>query len=506
MKIFTSNEIKTIEQLTIEAQSVSSIELMERAASAIACELISRWTPSRKFIVFAGSGNNGGDALAVARLLIEQGYKVETFLFNIGGNNLSPQCLINRDKLLELRHTDFFEFTQGEFSPPFIADDDIVIDGLFGGGLNRPLTGGFQSMVRYINENASTIVSIDIPSGLFSEWNAENDRNNIIKATLTLSIGFPRLSFFFNENARFVGEVLILDIDYDERAIAQTHSNMFLVEQANIQKALKPREPNCNKFDFGTLYLVAGSYGMMGAAVIAAKSALRTGCGTVTVHAPRCGMSVLQASVPEAMYVADKHEIIPTDITPRRSYRAIAIGPGLGTHKSTIDALEQFLNKHSESPCVFDADALNCICERPSLLELLPVKSIITPHAGEFDRLFGKHFSDETRLRKAIEMAHFYNIIIVLKGRHSIIVRPDGRITVNISGNPGMATPGSGDALTGIIASLLAQGYKPEVSAVAGAYIHAVAGNIACGKKGSFGMLASDIVDAIPSALQKIIL
>lgn len=505
MKIFTSNEIKAIEQLTLEAQSITSLDLMERAASAIACELISRWTPSHKFIVFAGSGNNGGDALAVARMLIEQGYKVETFLFNVGGNRLTPECMINRDLLLELRHTDFFEINKGEFSPPFIAEDDIVIDGLFGAGLNRPLGGGFQSMVRYINENASTIVSIDIPSGLFSEWNAENDRNNIIKATLTLSIGMPRLSFFFKENAQYVGEVKVLDIDYDEKAITQAPTTMYLIEESIVKNVLKPRDPDCNKFDFGRLLLVAGSYGMMGAAVMAARSALRTGCGTVSVHAPRCGMQILQTAVPEAIYVADKQEIVPADLIPQAKYNAIAIGPGIGTHKLTVEALEQFLNKGTEVNCVFDADALNCLSLRPSLLGSLPLKSIITPHNGEFDRLFGKHFSDEKRLKKAIDVAHFYNIIIVLKGRHSIVVRPDGKISINISGNPGMATAGSGDVLIGIIASLLAQGYTPEVSAVAGTYIHAMAGNVACAKKGTYSMIASDIIEAIPAVLQKIV-
>lgn len=501
MKIFTTQDIRGIERMTMEKQGISSLELMERAASAIACELISRWTPARKFIFFAGSGNNGGDALAVARILVEQGYKVEAFLFNIGGDHLTRECETNRDRLMELGRVDFTEINKGNFNPPYIADDDIVVDGLFGSGLREPLTGGFKAMVRYINENSKTIVSIDVPSGLFGEWNSENDRNNIVRATLTLAIGFPRLSFYFAENAEFVGEVKVLDIDFDHETVAKTKTHMYYVEESNISRVINHRKPYCNKFDFGRLLLVAGSYGMMGAAIMAARAALRTGCGTVTVHAPRCGMTIMQTAVPEAMFAADKQEIVTSDITLRFRYSAIGLGPGIGSNKLTIDALERFLINAKE-PCVLDADALNCIRERPTLLNTLPVKSILTPHAGEFDRLFGEYYSEETRLRKAIEVTRLYNVIIVLKGRHSTVVRPDGQLSINIAGNPGMATAGSGDVLTGMIASLLAQGYSPEISAVAGAYLHAKAGDIARKAKGAAGMLASDIIEAIPEALR----
>lgn len=504
MKIFSTQDIKSIERLTMEAQSLSSLDLMERAASAISCELISRWTPTRKFIVFAGSGNNGGDALAVARMLVEQGYRVEVFLFNIGGTHLTHECEVNRDLLIAAGGVDFTEVGHGQFTPPFIAEDDIVIDGLFGSGLREKLTGGFQSMVRYINENAHTVVSIDVPSGLFGEWNAENERNNIVRATLTLAIQFPRLAFYFDENADFIGEVKVLDIDLDESAIRSTKTQTYLVEPENIKSVMKPRKPQCNKFDFGRLMLVAGSYGFLGAAVLSAKAALRAGCGTVTVHAPQCGMAVLQTAVPEAMYVADKHNIVPSEILPQHRYSAYALGPGIGTHKLTVDALERFLINAKE-PCVLDADALNCIKERPALLNNLPVKSIITPHAGEFDRLFGNFYSDETRLKKAVEVARLYNIIIVLKGRYTMVVRPDSQISINIAGNPGMATAGSGDVLTGIIGSLMAQGYTPEVSAVAGVYFHAVAGDMALRKTGTYGMLATDIIAMIPAAIRSVV-
>ncbi|MDD2961076.1 MAG: NAD(P)H-hydrate dehydratase [Muribaculaceae bacterium] len=502
MKIFSTSDIKTIEKTTIEKEPITPINLMERASSAIACEIISRWLLNKRIVVFAGPGNNGGDALAVARMLIEQGYTVEIFLFNIGGGKLSKECTQNKERLFALGEIDFTEIIN-EFNPPYLSKDDLVIDGLFGSGLREPLKGGFTSLVRYINESGAFIISIDMPSGLFGEWNSENIRNNIVNANLTLSLQFSRLSFFFAENAEFVGEWKVLDIELSQDAIKNTPSNFYLVEKSDVKKVLRKRKDFANKYDFGSLMLVAGSYGMMGAAIISARAAARSGCGIVNVHAPRCGMMPIQSSIPEAIYDADKHDIIVTDIDLKHNYSAIAIGPGLGTNPYTVAALEKFLTS-SQSPCILDADALNCIAQKPALLNNLPIMSIITPHAKEFDRLFGDFYTDEMRVKKALEVSRYYNIIIVLKGHHTMTIRPDGKIYINNSGNSGMATAGSGDALTGIIGSLVAQGYKPEVSAVVGAYIHGYAGDMAQRKNGNFGMIASDIVDNIGLAIKEI--
>lgn len=503
MKLFSTQDIKKIEKYTIEEEQITSLDLMERASSAIACEIISRYLPNRKFIIFAGHGNNGGDALAVGRMLVEQGYHIEVFLFNIGGNILSEECEVNRNRLRDMGIEDFTEIT-GAFNPPYIDPKDVVIDGLFGSGLSRPLTSGYASLVRYINESGAEIVSIDVPSGLYGDWNSENSRNNIVNADLTLAIQFPRLAFFFSENAEFIGEYKVLDIELSSEAIRSRKTDMFVVEKDDIKRIVKPRDPYSNKYDYGSLMLVAGSYGMMGAAVIASRAAMRSGCGLVGVHAPLCGMTVMQSSVPEVLFDADKHEIVTKGLEFKRKYSSIAIGPGIGTNALTVDALEHFLI-NANSPCVLDADALNCIKERPSLLNNIPIKSIITPHTGEFDRLFGKFYSDEMRLKKALDIAKLYSIIIVLKGHHTIVVRPDGKLYINDNGNSGMATAGSGDALTGIIGSLMAQGYIPEISSVAGVFIHGLAGDIAAKKIGKFGMIASDIVDAIPAAMSEII-
>ncbi len=503
MKIFKASEIKEIDLVTIQTEPISSLNLMERAASAITCEVISRWLPNKRVVVFAGPGNNGGDALAVARMLIEQGYRLEVFLFNIGASKLSDDCNANKERLLALGEIDFTEVTN-EFSPPYLSKEDLVIDGLFGSGLKEPLKGGFTALVRYINESGAFIVSIDVPSGLFCEWNLENNRRNIVEANLTLTFQFPRLAFFFAENCKFVGEWKVLDIELNQDAIAHYPTDYYLIEKSDVKDSLKKRHAFTNKYDFGSMMLIAGSYGMMGAAIIAARSAMRAGAGLVTVHTPRCGYSVIQGNVPEVLFKADKQDLFISDMTLSHTYDSVAIGPGIGTHNLTIDALERFLI-NSKTACILDADALNCIAKRPALLNSIPVMSIITPHAREFDRIFGDHLSEEMRLRKALEVAKYYNIIVVLKGHHTLTVRPDGKVYVNSTGNSGMSTAGSGDALVGIISAFVAQGYKPEVSAVLGVFIHGYAGDKAMQKHGQYGLIASDIIDNIGIAIKEII-
>jgi len=502
MKIFTTDQIREIDRKTIESEKVSSLDLIERVAEGVTCEIISRWRSNKPVAIFAGPGNNGADALAVGRMLIEQGYAPEIFLFNIGGNRLSADCAACRDRLLALGNVDFTEVT-GIFNLPGLSSHYLVIDGLFGSGLREPLSGCFMALVRYINESEATVVSIDVPSGLSGDWNPQSINRNIIHAKLTLAIQFPRLAFFMAENAELVGEWKTIDIELSQLAIRRTNPPYYLVEKNDVKRILRPRGAFSSKADFGSALIVGGSYGMMGAAVLGARAALRAGVGKVTVHAPRCGMLVTQTAVPEAMFEADKGEIVLHDMQPRHDYTALAVGPGIGTAEPTVDALEALL-KSQERPLILDADALNCVARRQSLLHYLPVLSIITPHAGEFDRIFGPQQSAETRLAKAIEMARYHNILIVLKGRYTAIVRPDGKIYFNSSGNPGLATPGSGDVLTGIIAALLAQGYKPEVAALAGVYIHGVAGDIAAEREGVYGVTAGDIADCVGRAIKSI--
>lgn len=503
MKIFPSDTAREIERATCEAQNIDSVELMERAASAVACEVISRFLPSQRIVVIAGPGNNGGDALAVSRMLLDQGYRrLEIYLFNVTGR-LSHDCEEQRRRLIAMDDIRFTEITKG-FTPPALGRGDVVLDGLFGAGLKRPLEGGFKTLVQYINESGAFTVSIDVPSGMFGEWNQETaNRRDMIHASLTLAISFPRVAFFFEEMAPVVGEWKVLDIELDPAAVRCARTSWFMVEERNVRRVLKPRSPFAAKRDFGSLMVMAGSMGMMGAAVMCARAAMRSGAGLVTVHSARCGMPVVQGSVCEAMFEPDKNDRYITDMRLHHAHNSVCAGPGIGVWDETVNALEGLL-KNVSAPLVLDADALNCMAKRPALLSLVPPMSVITPHKGEFDRLFGEHESDEQRLRKAVEQAQYYNIIIVLKGHHTAVARPDGKVYFNSTGNPGMATAGAGDVLAGVIGALAAQGYKPEMAATAGVYIHGLAGDLAAADLGETGMTASDIIDRLPLAFKRL--
>lgn len=500
MKLFTNEQIRTIERSTIETEGVLPAAIIERVAEGVADEIASRWRPSKPTIVFAGPGNNGADALASARLLYERGFRPSVYLFNIGGDKLSVECIAARDRLLQSTpDIDFIEVTS-RFTPPEISQSHLVVDGLFGAGLREELRGGFMSLVQYINEEHPTVVSIDLPSGMFGDWNPRIVNRNTIHATLTLAIQFPRLCFFMEDNAELVGEWKTIDVGLSQQAISSLPAEFCLVEKRDIHRRLRRRKEFCSKADFGSAILYAGSYGMMGAAQLAARGALRGGVGKLTVCAPKCGYQILQTAVPEALYRNNRGDMILTEIHPERDFSAIAIGPGIGTNEITVKALEDFLSA-IDKPVVLDADALNCIALRPAMLNTIPILSVLTPHAGEFDRMFGPQPSSEARLRKAIEMAKFYNIIIILKGRYTAIVRPDGKIYFNSSGCPGMATAGSGDVLTGLLTAMMAQGYPAEIASIIAVYIHGVAGEMAQAKQGEYGVTAGDIADNIGPAI-----
>jgi len=482
---------------------VPSLELIERVAEGVADEISSRWRSNKPTMVFAGPGNNGADALGAARLLFERGFRPEVFLFNIGGDKLSTDCAASRDRMLAEVPDIIFHEVKDRFSMPKITTNHLVIDGLFGSGLREELQGGFKSLVQYINDENATVVSIDLPSGMFGDWNPQIVNRNTIHATLTLAIQFPRISFFIPDNAELIGEWKIIDIGLSEKAIATSPANFCLVEQRDVHRRLRHRKEFASKADFGSGILYAGSYGMMGAAILAARGALRAGVGKLTVNSPKCGYQIMQSSVPEALFRHNRGEINIIDIHPERDFSAIAVGPGIGTNELTVKAVEDFLASINQ-PVILDADALNCIAIKPSILNTIPVLSILTPHAGEFDRLFGPQPSAEARLRKAIEMAKYYNILIILKGRYTAIVRPDGKVYFNSSGCPAMATAGSGDVLTGVLLSMLAQGNPAELASLIAVYVHGLAGEMAAAEQGEYGVTAGDIASYIGKAIREI--
>ncbi len=500
IKILSCAQQKEADAYTIANEEISSVDLMEKAASMIAQEICGRWDQSNPIIVFAGAGNNGGDAIAVTRLLYQQNYHTELYLFNVTGN-LSAECLTNIQRLQEIDFPDscFHEIGKGQVKLPKLSEHDVVVDGLFGSGLHDPLSGGFASVVNYINASPCTVVSIDLPSGLMGEDNSKNLRKNIIRADLTLCIHQPKLSFFFPENEDIVGEWKVLDIGISKEFTEQTETPYAVTEAEDVKAMLKKRSKFAHKGNFGHGLLIAGSYGMAGASILAAKACLKSGAGLLTIHAPICNHQTLQTAVPEAIVHDDTSERYFSTLADLDDYQALAIGPGLGQEEeSALATIDQLADCYI--PVVLDADALNILSRNPSSLSKIPQGSILTPHIGELERLIGKCSNQFERLTKAKEMACELQCHIVLKGAYTTVITPEGNFYINPTGNPGMATAGSGDVLTGIILSLLTQGYTASEASRLGVYVHGLAGDIAAQRQGEISMTATDIIDALPEA------
>jgi len=493
MKILTSHQIRAVDAFTIEREPISSIDLMERAACACVDWFIYHFDTRRKVAVFAGYGNNGGDGLAIARLLRLMNYDVSVYML-AGSENLSPDALTNYQRL-----TDVSSLILTENKLPELHPSAIVIDALFGTGLSRPLEGCLAvQTVAHINKSGCTVVSVDIPSGLFCDDNSQNNPENIIRAHHTLTFQQPKLSFFFAENADFVGNWEVLDIGLLPEAIEKQKSKYFVLQKQDAGN-IPLRHKFAHKGDFGHVCLIAGSYGMMGACVLATKACLRTGAGLVTAHIPQKGNDIVQISVPEALVSLDENSEVFSKIPDLSRFSAIGVGCGIGKKPETQQALFELLQamKGCSGKLVLDADALNILSENPEWLKLLPPDSILTPHPKEFDRLAGISENSYQRHLKQIEMAQKYSVIIVLKGAHTLIAVPDGRCFFNTTGNPGMATGGSGDVLTGIIVSLLAQGWHPVRAACTGVWLHGEAGDKAVLKRGQQALIAGDIIKNI---------
>lgn len=502
MKILTNIQIKELDQYTINEESIRSIDLMERAAYTLTQAIERLFQEKHCIKIFAGPGNNGGDSLAIARLLLERDYHVEVYLFNTTGS-LSEDCVINKSRLLECIDPIYFTEITSQFTPPTLRKDDLVIDGLFGSGLNKPLNGGFAAVVKYINSSSATVISIDMPSGLMCEDNTYNIRNHIIRADITLTLQMPKLSFFFPENQEYIGEWMCLDIQLSEKAIEETDTSYFITQKEDIQPILRNRKEFSHKGTFGHGLLIAGSYGMAGASILAARACLRSGIGLLTIHAPLRNNVILQTSVPEAIIEHDEHEMFFSTAADTFNYQAIAIGPGLRQEEETALALLEQI-KITTRPMILDADALNIMATHKNWLSLLPKDTILTPHPKELERLVGRCTNSYDLLMKAREVSTKYHIYIILKGAWTAVISPDGNCRFNPTGNPGMATAGSGDVLTGILLALLAQGYPTKETCLLGVYLHGAAGDLAAESKGENGMIAGDIIDNLPLAWSKL--
>lgn len=502
MKIFTGAQINELDKYTIENEPIKSINLMERAAQTLTNAIAGIADNNVPVVVFAGPGNNGGDALAVARLLADRGYKVSAYLFNISGH-LSADCAVNKTRISESKKVKAFIEVVQEFDPPQLTDGTLVIDGLFGSGINKPLAGGFASLVKYINASPGKVVSIDVPSGLMTEDNTYNVRANIIRANITLTLQQPKLAFIFPENQRFIGELKVLGIGISKEGIKNTDSHYTIVEKSDIRHRMLPRDEFAHKGQMGNALLVAGSYGMAGAAILATRACLRAGAGKVTVHTPKQNNIIMQIAVPEAVMQLDSDGTIFSEPVDTEDFSALGIGPGLGTSETTAIALIAQLRR-TQCPIVADADAINILANRRAWLQQLPQGIILTPHPKEFDRLESHSTDSYERLTKACALAERLGAYIILKGRYSALCLPDGHVMFNPTGNAGMATAGSGDVLTGIITALLARGYSRQDACLVGMYLHGLAGDCATEVKGAESLVAGDIIDFLPEAFKRL--
>lgn len=498
MQILSSDQIRAWDEFTIQKEPIRSIDLMERAAATCFQWIVQRYE-GKSFSVFCAKGNNGGDGLAIARML-SANHAVTVYILEFG--HLGTEDF--QANLARLHQTQaLIKFIPTRENIPVLAPEDIVIDALFGSGLNRPIDGLTALLVSAINNSGNEIVAIDIPSGLSADNSSKG--NMAIQATYTLSFQCYKPSFLMAENELNIGKLHILDIGLHADFLKGLSSTNILIDDAIARLIFKPRGLFAHKGNFGHALLIAGSYGKIGAAVLAAKACLRSGIGLLTMHIPSGGNSIMQTAVPEAMVDNDADEKINTTVTtPLGKYDCIGMGPGLGTAYDTATLIQNIISSYKK-PIVLDADALNILAAHTEWLSRLPAHCILTPHPKEFERLFGTSENDFERIQLAKQKAKEYNLIIVLKGHHTFIATPHEKYFFNSTGNAGMATGGTGDVLTGILTALLAQQYSPQDTAVLGVYLHGLAGDIAVKQFSEPSLIASDIIDHLGQAFKHFI-
>ncbi len=496
MKIFSAAQLYEADKTTVEKQKITSADLMERAGTQIFQWLHQRLNGAPVPIhIFCGIGDNGGDGLVVGRLLIEHGYSVIVYVVNCSDKR-SKNFLLNYDKIKNVTKN-WPLLMKGEDDFPEINSEDIIVDAIFGIGLNRCPGGWVKKLIQYLNESKAFKLAVDIPSGLYSNAPLE-DKEAVLKANHTLTFQAPKLAFFLPETAIFAPSFDVLDIGLDLEFLHNAEPLAQLISKPEAQRFYQAREKFGHKGTYGHALIVAGSYGKMGAAVLSTTAAFRIGAGMVTAFVPKCGYNILQTAIPEAMVITDKEEAFLSDISFDFEPSAIGVGMGIGKDKATVGALKKLFTD-SEIPFVIDADALNNISETKDLLELLPKNSVLTPHPGELKRLIGEWKDDYDKLEKVKKFSEKHEVVIVIKGAYTITVYGD-KLYINTTGNPGMATAGSGDALSGVITGLLSQGYDPLLASVFGVYMHGSAGDIASEQMGFEAVMAGDIIDNLGEA------
>jgi hydroxyethylthiazole kinase-like uncharacterized protein yjeF len=493
MKIFTKEQIYQGDKLTSERQKISSTDLMERAGSQIFNWMHMRMQGAQVPIhVFCGIGNNGGDGLVLSRHLILDGYNVKTYIINCSDKR-SKDFLVNYDRIKNVTKT-WPKLLSCANDFPEIHPDDIIVDAVFGIGLNRPIDDWVKNLFIHFRTSKAFTLSIDIPSGLYTDKPVE-DQEAIVHAGYTLSFASPKLVFFLPETAKFTVQWEVLDIGLDQEFLANTQTETELIGKLEVLPNYIPREKFSHKGQFGHALIIGGSYGKIGAVTLTSRAALSAGAGLVSAFVPKCGYIPLQSSFPEAMVITDKDDNKITSIDYDIKPTVVAFGIGAGTDKETINAFETFL-KQNKFPLVIDADGLNILAKKKGLLKLLPSEfpTVLTPHPKELERLIGTWTDDFDKLKKVKSFSKKHNAIVVIKGANTITVF-DNKLYINTTGNPGLATAGSGDVLTGVITGLISQGYNPLVASIFGVYIHGKSADIAVEDFSYQSLIASHVID-----------
>ncbi len=490
MKIFSASQIKACDAYTIHASDINGIDLMERASARCAEWISANMPKDSVFIVLCGSGNNGGDGLAITRMLHQMGYGAKAFLLKFA-EELTPDCQTNLERLQAIDES-LVEVLQPGMFITDIPRHITIIDAILGTGLNRAVEGWLADFINHINDVENIKIAIDIPSGMPAD-NVPAQEAEILHVDHTLSFQLYKRSFLHPETGKYAGKIELLDIELHPTFIESTHSNYQTIDKYVVRKLFKPRNPFTHKGTYGTALMIGGSSGMMGAIILATKAALRSGAGKVKAMVPQNGYNIVQTTTPEAMCMVSGENHI-SKITGWADCEAIGIGTGLGMHEYTIKAFTDFIETVKQ-PVVLDADALNILGKHPELISKIPAGSVLSPHPKEFERMFGTTANSMQQLELARTQAMRYNIFIILKGHHTAISTPEGECWYCTDGNAGMATGGSGDVLTGIITGLLAQGYSSYDAAIIGVYLHARAGDKAAARQGQQGLIAGDIIN-----------
>lgn len=493
LKIFSTEQVKKADAYTIANEPVASIDLMERAAVACYNRIKEGLkNNSGRVLIYCGPGNNGGDGLAIGRMLWRDGIDVVAII--------DPEAEPSADNQVNLeRYRQGGGMIASIVNRPLIQPGDMVIDAIFGSGLSKPVHGKWAEVIAQINDSKAIVISIDIPSGLFADKPSATRGGTIVRADHTLSLQFPKLAFMFAENEDFTGDFEVIDIGLHETFIKSEKVRHYAVTREDVSEIIHPRKKFSHKGTYGHALLIAGSSGKTGAAVLASGACLRSGAGLVTTHIPGKGLNILQTAVPEAMVSVDKADDIFSQVPDTERYTAIGAGPGIGTAPDTRNALKLLLQE-TRVPLILDADALNILAENKTWLGFLPPGTVLTPHPGEFERLAGKTSDGFERLEVLKTFSSKFNCYVVLKGAYTVISTPSGDCYFNTTGNPGMATGGSGDVLTGIITGLAAQGYSSLESCLLGVNLHGLAGDIAAGQRGYEALIAGDIIEKMGEA------